>query len=220
MPRTQPLAIPRHYDADAAYLVTRASLGCQRPGSSPVTVLDLARRLGSDPLFSPSARHTAEDVLLIAAVQLSFPGERRAIALFGPGREGRLIEAMNVAVTDANGAKQRLAKIDAGYGPVGPRIDAALPEARLWLELRDSVQALALLRHALDAVPSYEPRVLAEQGRVGALVRGMALRAELERVRGDPPRSRAWAAAVVQLWSGADDELQPVVRRMQSLAGS
>jgi tetratricopeptide (TPR) repeat protein len=219
MPRTQPLTIPRHYDADAAYLVTRASLGCQR-STSAVTILDVDRRLRSDPLFSASARHTAEDVLLVAAAQLSFPSERRAIAALGPDREGRLIEAMNVAATDAIGARRRLARIDAGYGPIGPPIDAALPEARLWLELRDTVQALALLRRAIDAVPSYEPRVLTEQGRVGALVRGMALRAELERLRGDPSRARAWAAAVVQLWSGADDELQPLVRRMQSLARS
>jgi hypothetical protein len=130
-----------------------------------------------------------------------------------------LIEAMYVAATDTAAARRRLMKIDAAYGPTSPRIDAALPEARLWLQLGDSARALALLRRALDAVPSYEPRVLAEQGRVGALVRGMALCAELNRARGNPSGDRALAAAVVQLWSGADGGLQPVVRRMQTLAG-
>jgi hypothetical protein len=216
--RDEPVVIPRHYDSDAAYLVSRASLGCQRQGTT--TILDVAKRLTSDPMFSPSARRTAEDVLLVAPAQLSFPGERRAIVALGQDRQGRLIEAMSMAATNPIAARQRLIRIDSGYGAVAPRIDVALPEARLWLELGDSTQSLMLMRRALDAIPSYGPRTLAAQGRVGALLRAMALRAELERARGDPSRARVWASAVVQLWSGADDELQPLVRRMQSLARS
>jgi hypothetical protein len=45
----------------------------------------------------------------------------------------------------------------------------------------------------------------------------MALRAELAARAEDSTTAERWARNVVQLWSGADPELQPVVHRMQSL---
>jgi hypothetical protein len=47
----------------------------------------------------------------------------------------------------------------------------------------------------------------------------MALRAELAAQAGDSAKAKRWANDVVLLWSGADQELQPIVRRMQELAG-
>ena len=45
----------------------------------------------------------------------------------------------------------------------------------------------------------------------------MALRAELAAKVGDAKGARRWAAAVVELWSGADEFLQPLVSRMREL---
>ena len=51
-----------------------------------------------------------------------------------------------------------------------------------------------------------------------ALVRAMALRADLAAARGDSVASRYWGNSIVRLWSGADRELQPLVNRMRQLA--
>ena len=51
-----------------------------------------------------------------------------------------------------------------------------------------------------------------------ALVRAMALRAKLAEDVGDTATARAWARAVVTLWSGADSYLQTTVREMARLA--
>jgi hypothetical protein len=112
-----------------------------------------------------------------------------------------------------------LQKITASRGLNPPKVDAALPEARLWLALRDSMRALMLVRHALDAVPSYEPRTLAERtGRTAALIRTAALRAELEFAVGDRDAARSWSSAVIDVWAKADQSLQPVVRQLRAPA--
>jgi hypothetical protein len=54
---------------------------------------------------------------------------------------------------------------------------------------------------------------------VATLVRGMVLRAELAAEAGDSATAKRWANDVVLLWSGADQELQPTVKRMRELAG-
>jgi hypothetical protein len=53
---------------------------------------------------------------------------------------------------------------------------------------------------------------------VGALVRGMALRAELARNAGDMRTAKHWSSAVVTLWHDASPPLDRVVARMQLLA--
>jgi hypothetical protein len=47
----------------------------------------------------------------------------------------------------------------------------------------------------------------------------MALRADLASATGDAPTARRWAGIVAVLWSGADEDLQPVVRRMKRYIG-
>jgi hypothetical protein len=51
-----------------------------------------------------------------------------------------------------------------------------------------------------------------------SLVRAMALRAELAERVGDHRTAALWAAAVVELWTGADDFFQPLVSRMRGLS--
>ena len=54
---------------------------------------------------------------------------------------------------------------------------------------------------------------------VTALVRGMALRAELADRAGDSTTAGRWANDVLTLWSDADQELQPTTTRMRRIAG-
>jgi len=54
---------------------------------------------------------------------------------------------------------------------------------------------------------------------VATLVRGMALRAELAGWAGDSTVAKRWAKNVVQLWSGADRELQPTVQSIGEIVG-
>jgi hypothetical protein len=116
---------------------------------------------------------------------------------------------------DTARARQVLAAIAASHGATPPWIDAALPEARLWLSLGDTTKALDVLHGALDGVSRYEPRSLDEPIRAAVLVRAMALRSVLESAHGDKSSARAWSAAALELWRGADPLLQADARSLQ-----
>jgi len=45
----------------------------------------------------------------------------------------------------------------------------------------------------------------------------MGLRADLAAARGDGPKARRWATAVVALWGGAEAPLQSTVVRMSKI---
>lgn len=77
-----------------------------------------------------------------------------------------------------------------------------------------------MLDLSLDALPTLGTDLIDQLPEVTTLVRGMALRAELAARAGDATASRRWANDVVLLWSNADGELQPVVKRMQELVAS
>lgn len=102
------------------------------------------------------------------------------------------------------------------FPPRSVSYDALLPEAALLARYEGPASAIMWLDEALAFVrtspPDFDPTNAA------ALVRLMALRAELAGAVGDDATARRWAAAVVELWQDGDDAVQPLVRRMRVLS--
>jgi len=96
-------------------------------------------------------------------------------------------------------------------------LDALYPEACLLVELGDLPGAVAWVDPTLGALPGITPGMLEDPVPAGALVRTMALRAELASRLGDKAVAAQWARMVVTLWSDADGFLQPRVRRLSRL---
>ncbi len=94
--------------------------------------------------------------------------------------------------------------------------DALFPEAWLLTALGDDAAAAAWLDPTLARLNTYAP--LPDPIRAAAMVRALALRAEIAARAGDRGAAARWAGAVVALWSGADPFLQPLVSRMRVLA--
>jgi hypothetical protein len=92
-------------------------------------------------------------------------------------------------------------------------------EALLLLQLGDTAAATRLLDQSLEALPTLGTYLLEYVPQAGALVRAMALRAELAGRAGEGPTAARWARAVVTLWADADPALQPVLQRMRPLLG-
>jgi hypothetical protein len=102
--------------------------------------------------------------------------------------------------------------------PADLTIDAVYPEAWLIAALGRPDSAAQWLSSTLDPLARTPPQLFSEAFRAGMLVRAMAFRADLANRAGDRATAREWAAAVAVLWSGADDFLQPLVKRMEGLA--
>ncbi len=107
-----------------------------------------------------------------------------------------------------------------GLGAADVTIDVTFVEAALLAALGDTVAAVRMLDQSLSALAA-QPRFLLELvPQVGALVRAMALRADLAAARGDHPTARRWAATVLVLWSEAEPALRPVLARMSNFTRS
>ncbi len=87
------------------------------------------------------------------------------------------------------------------------------------LALGDTATVVRILTRMLDLVPVAPPTIVEQETSAAILVRSMGLLAELEHAGGNTEIARRWAGAVVALWRGADEELQPFVARMQAIAG-
>jgi hypothetical protein len=95
--------------------------------------------------------------------------------------------------------------------------DGTFHEAWLLLAIGDTAEATHLLDLTLEALPTIGTDLIDQLPEVATFVRGMALRAELASRAGDRMTARRWAQDVIELWSGADRELQPVVTKLRGL---
>jgi len=123
---------------------------------------------------------------------------------------------------DTAGVRARLAAKLAGRKgrvPGDIPIDFTFQEARLLLQLGDTLTATEYLGRSLDALPTLGSMLLSLVSESAGLVRAMVLRAELAARTGDAATAQRWSRAVLALWSDADVELRPTVERMRTLAG-
>lgn len=111
-----------------------------------------------------------------------------------------------------------LAKLreDARPGDVSP--DAMYQEAWLLAAIGDTTAAIRKLDLSLSALPTLGNSILDYVPQAAGLVRAMILRADLAAMRGDMTTAEKWSRAASTLWANADPSLQPVVRRMRSIA--
>jgi tetratricopeptide (TPR) repeat protein len=116
-------------------------------------------------------------------------------------------------IADVAPARQHLLPGDLRY-------DALLPETELLAGIGDLKTAAAWVDPTLEALRFSEAYAFTEVTSMGALLRTMALRAEIATALGDVETARKWARAVVTLWSQADPVLVSVVQRMRVIAGT
>jgi tetratricopeptide (TPR) repeat protein len=214
-PLVRPVAVPQLEYSEYAEVLERAALACPRPGD-PTPLTKLYARIQHSPAIADSVRAQVQQLLLVLPIQLSFPGEPSVARQMSQATP--LLSAMAAFHSgDHRAAREMLARIDSGRS-IAPQIEAAFPEARLWLALGDSLKALTTLRGALAAVPTYEPRTLTARGRAATLVRAMGLCAELERRKGDSRSGETWYVATQQLRSDGGT-LDHFVRSIRSHLG-
>jgi hypothetical protein len=112
---------------------------------------------------------------------------------------------------------KRVREVQRHIRPGDVAFDGTYHEAWLQLAIGDTAEATRLLDLSLEALPTLRTELLDQLPQVTTFVRGMALRAELAAKAEDVATARRWARPVSLLWSGADPELQPTLRRMQEL---
>ena len=153
---------------------------------------------------------------------LAFPNHRLGAITKLAGAGSSRVDALAAFIRgDTIAVQQFLANwrtAHQGSRPMDLTLDALYVEAWLLAALRDDHAAIAWLDPTLNALWGTAPQIFADPARAGALVRAIALRAELAERVGDRATARQWATVVVVLWSDADEFLEPVVLRMKRLA--
>jgi tetratricopeptide (TPR) repeat protein len=201
----------------APRLVLAAALG-----SPPDTLRQLEQRLllTIDRALPEGQRHQARLQWGARAATLAYPAVRLRSAPTLAGQGDYLLDAMELLHRgDSADARRvladRIPDLRAGRFAERPA-DAVYPEAWLLAAAGDVPAAIAWLDQLLLALPEKAPRVVTEPIEAAALVRAMALRAELAARVGDAANARRWSRAIALLWSGADDQGRGIVHRMEA----
>jgi hypothetical protein len=171
----------------------------------------------------PARRAAARQAMLDIPAVLAFP-ERgvRPMHRAKAGGNYRLVMQWKLAQGDTTGVREDIRKVrelQSNLRPGDISFDATYHEAWLLLAIGDTAEATQLLDLSLQALSTLGAAVLDQLPEVATLVRGMALRAELATRAGDPTTAGQWARDVLTLWSSADQELQPTISRMRTIAG-
>ena len=198
-------------------LLAYAALGAPQDSIARLaTRLDALQR--AHPLPSPSWCGAVQPALVLAYPQL-----RRPPDLNRCGRSVTNVMESALALGERDRVKQEFARDQARN--VGASVgDVATEHAflRTWLLLQagDTAAGAEYADEYLTALPTLRTTViLDEPAQSAALVRLMALRAELASHVGDRASAQRWAGPVAILWRDADPELQPLVTKMRALAG-
>jgi hypothetical protein len=153
---------------------------------------------------------------------LAYPTHRARAILALAGRGDPLVDAM-AADTRGDRATALALLSEAGRAhesvdPAEVSLEGLLPEAWLLARLQRPDEAVARLEPTLQSIARVPLDMMQDPVAAAALVRSMALRAQLANAATDARSAHRWAAAVRILWSGADSFLQPVVWQMQQLS--
>jgi serine/threonine-protein kinase len=147
---------------------------------------------------------------------LAFPLGREFLARVSSPPDEVTSAYRSLAMGDSTrlmGHLSAIRRIGSGKLP-GASVDANLRRARLWLIARDTVAAIGELDPVLRALPTLSPFIFWEVSQSAALVRALALRADIAFNSGDRVTAAKYAKNVVALWSGGDAAVKPVVDRM------
>jgi hypothetical protein len=204
----------------------RALLGYASFGAPPDSVRALHQRTERlvRQWVEPGSRAPARNALLAMPALLAFP-------LLGaePVDQDALRDDYLVAMRDelrrgdSAAVRGRFAALAASRALLRPgdvSIDAAFAESRVLLELADTAAAVAALDASLGAIDGMDDRMLRVVPMTVSLVRAMALRADLAARRGDRVTARRWARPVIELWSGGDAALAPLIAHLRALSGA
>jgi hypothetical protein len=140
------------------------------------------------------------------------------------GRGGRTIVAERFIVERRpDSARARLreaARVRRGALAGQVTADAVVAEARVWLMLADTADAIASLEEALTAA-RHAPPLLTNQfryntGRMGFLIQAYALHAQLL-ANHDRAKARQSARIAIAMWRNADQEHQPTIDRLRAI---
>lgn len=212
--------VPAPIQENAGPLLAYAALG------GPVDSLrDLEQRIDDaiNEQITGSAQHEAQMQWLGRAVAVGFPHYRFGSLEKLQGQGNYLVDIEAAFVRgDTSRTRRMLSDVEAARRSAlasDLTFDALYPEAFLLESLGDPRRAIAWLDPTLRTLSASAPRKFADPANAGALVQAMALRADLAEASGDHQTAARWAGAVSMLWQGADPFLQPVVRRMERLAG-
>jgi hypothetical protein len=175
---------------------------------------DAAFQLGMVGSASERARHLALSAILAFPAhtfrtldydQLRFPtGQARAALIKGDSSGARSILA-----ADRDRREKR--------GQRGISIDVLYAEAALLVALGQRELASSALDGNLPSLASLQPGALERPGRSGALVRAMALRAQIAHDLGEAETARRWARLVLSLWRGGEPAVDVVIDQMNRL---
>jgi serine/threonine protein kinase len=192
-------------------------------GGPADSLRDLARTVDVGVQSMPlSSREATRRGWLMRAATLAFPDYRLEPLTAGAETGLRLGNLISAALAeDTTRVRRILDEISTArrwLRPADIRPDGLLPEASALARIGDVDGAIARLDPTLRSIRLTASQDLAFTSSAGPLVRAMVLRADLANRIGDAASARLWAAAVVELWSGADPFLQPTVQRMQQLA--
>ena len=205
--------------AAAANLLAHAALGV--PGETLSPLEREVQRL-IERTVRPERRGPVRAALLGVPAVLAFPSAGLRPGLAAARGQHYLADLQwSLAEGDTAGVRRQLATLAAarrGFRPGDVALDATYQEIWLTLAVSDPAQARGRLDSVLTALPALGAALTSEVPQAAALVRAMALRAELAAAASDAERARWWSNVVVTLWRGSDPALEPLVRRMRVLS--
>ncbi len=198
-------------------LLAYASVGAPAPILS--SLFDIAEsRLN---LMKPEEARHYKCRMLGRATAVAFPVLRRAMADDACRKQNPTLQLQYALAHGDTAEVDRVAheiRADQNrYVPGAITIDAVYELAWLLAEAGEVDAAADHLDRSLEALANHASSLLTDVVQAAALVRAMALRAELAGRARDPTVARRWARPVIILWGNAEPQLLPQVERMQAL---
>jgi len=216
-PRGIRTPLPRQVSQVAGRLVAYASLGANAD-TTELLLLRFTQLLPSYFTDSASASEIRE-AILARPLALAYPVGGELFRTIAP-RNNPLLQLISLEQHNDVPGTQRLLRDLQRRDRVGEPgfIELTYVHAKAELFVGDTSEATRMLDLTLQALPTLQPMLLEQVPQVGALVRALALRAEIARAKGDGSTAVECAAAVRELFKDADPQLQPLVRRMRAIA--
>lgn len=124
-----------------------------------------------------------------------------------------------LARRDTASARRSMLSADSAAARNGVNVIAfeiALANARIWLALGDTTNALRAISASSDLVRTSGDQLITRPTATASFVRGLILRSELAAARSDSLQSRYWGTRALALWGDGDSmnagAIQPVLR--------